>query len=309
MPIAPREDQTAVPEVSIGMPVYNGERYIREALDSALRQTFGDFELIIADNGSNDATRDICCEYMACDSRIKYIRHEKNYGPTWNFSFVARHSKGLFFTWLAHDDVLEPQFLEQTVNYLSLNPQTVLVTGDFSCIDENGVELKTENLDILRDNLAWDKRRVPFFEYGNSNVHFSIYGMTRTEVCKLVMDKVREPYMADGSEYPILSRFAIAGEIASLPMVLRKYRVHSSSTYKSEVYETEKKHILIRNWHNFVKLLLLRLDFSRVLLGSSIPAIAKYRITQRHIIMGLNWLLYKTGKLFYNIIIVKNSES
>lgn len=69
-----------VPTVSVGMPVYNGEQYIREALDSLLAQTFADFELIISDNASTDGTKAICLEYAGKDSRIRYVRQTANRG-------------------------------------------------------------------------------------------------------------------------------------------------------------------------------------------------------------------------------------
>ena len=69
-----------VPLVSIGMPVYNGEKYIREALDSLLAQTFTDFELIISDNASTDATEIICREYAAHYPQIRYVRQRVNRG-------------------------------------------------------------------------------------------------------------------------------------------------------------------------------------------------------------------------------------
>ena len=165
MLLALRDEQAEAPTVSVGMPVYNGERFIREALESALQQTFSDFELIIADNDFSDMTQDICREYMERDLRIKYIRHEKNYGGYWNFCFVARQATGQFFTWLSHDDVLEPQFLEWTVQYMSENPRTVIAAVDFAIIDENGIELRCDKLEETRD----------FFSLGNpANSFFRI---------------------------------------------------------------------------------------------------------------------------------------
>ncbi len=298
MPIPRHDDQAPIPSVSIGMPVYNGERYIREALDSALRQTFTDFELIISDNHSSDATEEICLAYQAREPRIKYIKQAKNYGGHWNMAYVARIASGRFFTWLAHDDILEPQFLEQTVKYLSENPQAVLATGDFSLIDAKGVELKVEKLDVLREQLPWDARRVPFFEYGNSNVHLAIYGLMRTELLRRIMGRLKEPYMMDGNEYPILSRLAAAGEITSLPIVLKSYRVHDSSTYKTTVAEIAKKPKLIRDWHIFVNLSLLRIDFWRVLLLSNAPIKSKYYIMLRHVVMAWKWCWFKFGNIF-----------
>jgi glycosyltransferase involved in cell wall biosynthesis len=90
-----------VPAISIGMPVYNGEKYIREALDSLLAQTFTDFELIISDNASTDSTSNICKEYAIRDSRIRYIRQHKNIGAIANFKFLLEQASGDFFMWAA----------------------------------------------------------------------------------------------------------------------------------------------------------------------------------------------------------------
>ena len=102
------------PEISIGLPVYNGEKYIKYAIDSVLKQNFSNFELIISDNASNDGTAKICSEYAKNDCRIKYIRQEKNIGAIPNFKFVLDKASGRYFKWLAHDDYIE------SVNYLSV---------------------------------------------------------------------------------------------------------------------------------------------------------------------------------------------
>ena len=96
---------TAVPAaVSIGMPVYNGEKYIREALDSLLGQSFTGFELIISDNASTDGTEAICQQYAAKDSRIRYVRQPVNLGALDNFTFVLDEARGGYFMWAAADD-------------------------------------------------------------------------------------------------------------------------------------------------------------------------------------------------------------
>jgi glycosyltransferase involved in cell wall biosynthesis len=108
----------AKPLVSIGMPVYNGEKNIKNALDSLLAQSFSEFELIISDNGSNDETEDICREYKSRDRRIIYIRHEENRGAFFNFNFVLTLSRGEFFMWAAHDDEWDPEFIQRNLEIL-----------------------------------------------------------------------------------------------------------------------------------------------------------------------------------------------
>jgi glycosyltransferase involved in cell wall biosynthesis len=116
------------PTVSIGMPVYNGEKFIREALDSLLVQTFTDFELIISDNASTDATELICREYAARDLRIYYVRHEVNRGAPANFQFVLDKARGKYFMWAAADDVRSPDFIEKNYCFLENNQNFVAST-------------------------------------------------------------------------------------------------------------------------------------------------------------------------------------
>src|SRR3954470_15735733 len=98
-PILDSRDCAMPPLVSIGLPVYNGARYIAEALESLLAQTYTAFELIISDNGSTDATRSICEEFAARDGRVRYVRHETNRGLAWNWNHVFELSRRPYFKW------------------------------------------------------------------------------------------------------------------------------------------------------------------------------------------------------------------
>jgi glycosyltransferase involved in cell wall biosynthesis len=115
-------EASARPRVSIGLPVYNGERYLRECLDSILGQSFRDFELVIGDNASTDGTAEICREYAARDARIRYTRRPENLGAAENYNRVFRESRGEFFKWAAHDDVMGETFLEACVRALEGDP-------------------------------------------------------------------------------------------------------------------------------------------------------------------------------------------
>src|SRR5690349_812781 len=92
------------PQVSIGLPVYNGEKYLLNAIGSLLKQDFEDFELVISDNASTDKTEAMCHEFAAKDKRIRYHRNETNIGATGNYNRVFRLSNGEFFRWASHDD-------------------------------------------------------------------------------------------------------------------------------------------------------------------------------------------------------------
>jgi glycosyltransferase involved in cell wall biosynthesis len=124
--------------VSIGLPVFNGERYLEEALRSILSQTYRAFELIISDNGSTDRTREICERYARQDARIRYTRSPVNRGAAWNFRRVFELARGEYFKWAAHDDVLEPDFLRCCVEALDTDPTLVVVQSATREIDAKG---------------------------------------------------------------------------------------------------------------------------------------------------------------------------
>jgi len=117
-----------IPQISIGMPVYNGEKYICKALDSLLSQTYDNFELIISNNGSTDKTDAICREYEIKDTRIKYVRWEQNRGAIANFKFVLNEAVGKYFMWAACDDIRSIDYLELNCNFLEQNPDYVAST-------------------------------------------------------------------------------------------------------------------------------------------------------------------------------------
>lgn len=109
------------------MPVYNGADHLAETLDSILGQTYADFELIICDNASTDATEDICRRYAARDGRIRYVRHERNLGASPNFNKTFELARGEFFKWAAHDDPLAPTYLEACVKVFDESPESVVL--------------------------------------------------------------------------------------------------------------------------------------------------------------------------------------
>jgi len=188
------------PDISIGMPVYNGENYICEAINSVLNQTYQNFELIISDNASTDRTQEICIAYAERDARIKYFRQRENCGAHLNFIFVAMKAEGNLFTWLAHDDILLPEFLFEAVNYMLARPAVTLVTGDFKIIGSDGVEKGIEKLETIRGHLPWTSRRLKFFRYPISNVYFCIYGVMRSAACRSALQTVPLPRLLGGSE-------------------------------------------------------------------------------------------------------------
>ena len=133
------------PIVSIGLPVYNGEDFLKYALDSLLSQTFRDFELIISDNASTDNTPKICQEYVLRDKRIRYIRQNNNMGALWNFNFVLKLSNKEYFICVSSDDKLHPEFLEKNIDILEKNKNVVCSIGDVIYSDVVNYEFKSNN--------------------------------------------------------------------------------------------------------------------------------------------------------------------
>ena len=170
------------PTVSIGMPVFNGERYIRGALDSLLTQTFSDFELIISDNASTDGTKDICKEYSKKDSRIRYVRQVKNLGALANFQFVLDEAVGVYFMWAAYDDLRSKSFIEK----LLLGFENENVVSSFpKCkqIDSEGQPVGDEIiLDFIGDSSY--KRIRSYWTDPRELRDIPIYGLHRANTIK-----------------------------------------------------------------------------------------------------------------------------
>ena len=171
------------PRVSIGLPVHNGGRFVAEALESILAQTYTDFEVIISDNASADQTMRICQAYAAADKRISYSRTDSNLGAARNFNRVFRLSRGEYFKWAAADDVLEPTFLERCVQVLDEDPTVALAYTRVTNLDERNVVREGTfhyHLADLRTPAAYDRFRQMF-------LHASVYpvfGLIRSGVLK-----------------------------------------------------------------------------------------------------------------------------
>lgn len=127
------------PRLSVGLPVYNGERYLAETFNSFLAQTFEDFEFIVGDNASTDRTEEICRSYAERDPRIRYFRNEKNLGAIPNFNKVFEHSTAPLFKWIAHDDIYDRHYCETCIHILDDDPEVILAHSKTAFVDDRGV--------------------------------------------------------------------------------------------------------------------------------------------------------------------------
>jgi glycosyltransferase involved in cell wall biosynthesis len=126
------------PRLSIGIPVYNGESFLAQALDSLLAQTFHDFEIVISDNASTDRTPEICRAYARRDPRVRYVCNQRNLGAVANFNRVFELSTAPLFKWAAHDDLHRETYLESCIRLLDDDPEVVLAHCESGFIDETG---------------------------------------------------------------------------------------------------------------------------------------------------------------------------
>ena len=122
--------------VTIGVPVFNGEKSIRKTLNSVLEQTFENFELIISDNASTDSTYDICKEFTEKDDRIKYVKQKEHSGYIQNFLYLLNNAKSKCFVWLAADDFWDKDFLKKNIEILDKKRNVVGSIGKTGILGE-----------------------------------------------------------------------------------------------------------------------------------------------------------------------------
>jgi glycosyltransferase involved in cell wall biosynthesis len=113
--------------ITIGMTAYNSRKYIGDSIQSLVAQTTRDINIIISDDASSDGTEEVCRKWMSIDSRISYIRQEKNLGPRANFEFVFKQCDTEYFMWASHDDLWSPSFIEKCISEMEANPDAGFV--------------------------------------------------------------------------------------------------------------------------------------------------------------------------------------
>jgi glycosyltransferase involved in cell wall biosynthesis len=135
---------SSVPRLSVALPVYNGQNFLSESIEALLGQTFEDFELIISDNASSDATEEICHAYEKQDPRIRYFRQPRNIGLAPNHTFTLDVARGELFKWAAHDDLYAKDLLKLCVEALDEHAEVVLAHSWTARIDGEGKVLKLD---------------------------------------------------------------------------------------------------------------------------------------------------------------------
>jgi len=214
------------PRISIGMPVYNGEKYLGEAIESLLTQTFNDFELIISDNASTDRTRQICKEYAKKDSRIRYFRNGENTGAAENFNKIFNLSMGEYFKWAAADDILHPDFLSKCIEILEKEQDVALCHTKTLRIDESGKVTGSYYLPMRYDSPEVSLRFKDIILEPHSCV--MIFGLVKSDILKRT--KLIGSYL--GSDRNLLAELSLHGRLFEIPEFLFSRRDHPDASVR-----------------------------------------------------------------------------
>ncbi|MCL4803575.1 MAG: glycosyltransferase family 2 protein [Anaerolineae bacterium] len=216
---------TTVPRVTIGLPIYNGQNYLAQTMDSILAQTYRDFEIIISDNASTDQTESICREYAARDERVHYYRNETNIGASANYNRVFELGQGAYFKWAAHDDLLAPTYLERCVEVLDRYPDVVLAYTQAKAIDDKGNIVK---IYPGKHHFASPMPRERFYEFVlDPHPVVAVFGLMRREV----LGRTRLIGKYSGSDRPLLSELSLLGKFYEVPEHLFFYRFHEEQSW------------------------------------------------------------------------------
>jgi glycosyltransferase involved in cell wall biosynthesis len=207
------------PAASSGLPVYNGAATVGRAIIALLGQTFADFELIISDNASTDATEEICRDFARRDERIRYVRQPRNRGPAANFVFVLAEARAPLFMWAAADDHWQPEFLAANVEVLRANPRVV---GSVSRVAMPG--LADSGTRPLCGPFVHKVRRLIRENAGNSR----FYGLFRTGVICRALEEGFGSFIA--SDWAVIIAAARRGDFAEVDRVLMTRSTRGTSS-------------------------------------------------------------------------------
>ena len=214
-------DQPQAPVVSVAVPVYNGERFLEESVESILAQTYQDFELILCDNASTDRTEEICRRFMERDGRVRYHRQARNVGASRNWNKAFALSRGRFFKWHADDDLLDPHYLERLVSILESDPGCVMAHPRTVLIDASGSP-RSCYLDEIASDSDDPAERLRVWLRPSDGLCNPLFGLMRREIAaKTDLDP---PYVSGDRVF--LAHLTLLGRCRMLNEALFFRRMH-----------------------------------------------------------------------------------
>ena len=205
------------------MPVHNGEKYVAEAIESILNQTFADFELIIVDDGSQDRSAEVMRRYEACDDRIRCVMLAQNTGEAGARNRGLELARGEFVTGMDCDDVSLPERLEKQVAYLRANPQIGAVGTGALMTDEKLDPYHAFGLSAKHARIAYDLLLGP-----------SVVGTTvmmRREILEACGGY--DESMQRSPDIELISRLITRTRLANLTENLYLYRQHDGQQHST----------------------------------------------------------------------------
>ncbi|UTA69429.1 glycosyltransferase [Emticicia sp. 21SJ11W-3] len=214
--------------VSVLMPVFNAEKYVKEAINSILNQTLKDFELIILNDSSTDNSKDVVLSIQ--DNRIRYIENESNQGLAFSRNRLLSEAKSKYIAWLDADDIAYPTRLQDEVDFLEANPGHAMVSGWARLIDSDGHATG----DFIKSYIP-DKHLGTLLLFVNYFVQSGM--MLRREYLPEVHYRPEYPPAED---YELWVRIAASHAVAILPKILVDYRIHATNTSSTQQERSEK---------------------------------------------------------------------
>ncbi len=210
-----------VPRITIGLPIYNEQELLPGAIDSLLGQTEGDFELLISDNASTDATADICREYADKDTRIRVYRYPRNVGAPRNYNRVCDMARGEYFMWAAADDRWQPTYVQRCAEALDAGSDAVLAYTATQLVDAEGkpTEIYRDPFEVTSDS-AVDRLLVVMAQMKLCNC---FYGLMRRSAVQTLPTLFRRGHHA--ADNLLLAELALRGKFVQLPeaLFIRRY--------------------------------------------------------------------------------------
>jgi glycosyltransferase involved in cell wall biosynthesis len=210
---------SVAPRLTIGLPVYNGEKYIAESLEALLGQTFTEFELVISDNASTDGTADVCRDYERRDSRVRYFRQPRNVGLAPNHNAVVEQARGELFKWASNDDLYARDLIERCVDALDKDQDVVLAHSWTARVDDSGTVTMAFGYPLNTEaKRAPERFRSLLFDNGGDDD----YGVMRTEVLRRTA--MKESY--HHADRTIIAELSLYGRFYQVPEWLYFRRDH-----------------------------------------------------------------------------------